>query len=115
MKSQLVKIGADIHRLTRHMILTTRPLSADLDFALAEWQKNKENQFWRRVVTRCLFALLEAVLWNMKKIVPQTAQVSGVQLSNDDLEAVNEERIVVTNGRSERKRRFLPLKDNMKA
>lgn len=111
----LIERAKEIMRMNRHMSLTLAPLYADLDFAFAEWLKNKENQFWRRTLIRCLLAVIEALLWNMKNIVPKVAGLSGVQLTADEFVIVNEVRVVMNAGKPENRKKFLPFRHNIKA
>lgn len=115
MDNQLQRAAAEIQKLTRHMGLTIDPLQADLNFAGTQLQKDRTNQFWRRTVIRCLLAVTEAVLWNMKHIAPQIASVSGVQLTSAELEVAHEERTVTVNGKRESRPKFPRFRDNVKA
>jgi hypothetical protein len=76
----------EVRKLVRSMQLTVLPLNADLMMAGGQWQKDRPNQFWRRTVIRCLLALLEASLWNMKNTAPKIAVISEVKLSPKELE-----------------------------
>jgi hypothetical protein len=112
---KLFQQAQEIMRLNRHMSLTLDPLFADLNFAFGEWRKKKDDQFWRRTLIRCLLAVTEALLWNMKNIVPKVAAVSSIQLTVDELATVNEVRVVMNAGKAENRKKFLPFRDNLKA
>lgn len=84
--ARLREAHSAVLKLVRSMVLTVSPLNSDLRFASNCWENDKSNQFWRRTVIRCLLALLEAVLWNMKNIAPKIASVSEIQLSNKELD-----------------------------
>jgi hypothetical protein len=83
---QLGKEIDEVRKLVRSMQLTILPLNSDLLTASDHWLKDKSNQFWRRTVIRCLLALLEAALWNMKNTAPKIAVISEVTLSPKELE-----------------------------
>jgi hypothetical protein len=83
---QLGKEIDEVRKLVRSMQLTILPLNADLMAAGEHWQKDRASQFWRRTVIRCLLALLEAALWNMKNTAPKIAVISEVMLSPKELE-----------------------------
>ncbi len=83
-------------KLIRHMRLTLGPLKTDYD----ENSGNKNQQFWRRAVIRCLLANLEAMIWNMKNIIPKIGLITSVQFTIEELEVVNEEKTVKINFKS---------------
>ena len=114
-KKALLQQAQEIQKLIRRMNLTLDPLQADLDFTLAEWSKNEQNQFWRRTLVRCLLALTEALLWNMKRVVPKVAAVSGNQLSADELSVATEKRVTTRNGKLVQKQLRLKFRDNVRA
>jgi hypothetical protein len=114
MNNQLQQNAAEIGKLVRQMALTVAPLQADLHFADNQLAREKGSQFWRRTVIRCLLAVIESVLWNMKHVTPKAAAISHVPLTNDELEVLNEERTVTANGKIERRRKFLPFRENVK-
>jgi hypothetical protein len=111
----LLKRAEEISKMQRHMGLTVDPLYADLNFAFEQWLKDKGNQFWRRTLIRCLLAVLEALLWNMKNMIPKVSAISGVQLTADELAIATEVRVTVKNGKTEERKKFLPFPDNLKA
>lgn len=113
--SRLQKDRAEVRKLTRHMAITIAPLEADLNFAANQWAKDTQSQFWRRTVIRCHLAVAEALLWNMKHIAAKIACISGLQLTQDELEVAHEERVVMVNGKPERRPKFLKFRDNLKA
>ncbi len=84
-------------KLIRHMRLTLGPLKTDYEFAENQLSNdensgNKNQQFWRRAVIRCLLANLEAMIWNMKNIIPKIGLITSVQFTIEELEVVNEEK-----------------------
>ena len=96
------------------MKLTIQPLEADLKFARAHLDAAPANQFWRRTVIRCLLALAEALLWNLRQVIPMSARTSGNSLTPQDLEDVLEIRTVTKNGRIETHNNFLKFRDSVK-
>ncbi|MGA2657894.1 MAG: hypothetical protein ABSH34_10280 [Verrucomicrobiota bacterium] len=107
--------AAEIRRLNQHMMLTILPLQADVDFATVQLVVDRKSQFWRRTVIRCGLALVEATLWNMKHILPTVATFSGVQLTPDELEMINEEKTRIKDGQPVTRPNLLPFRDNVKA
>ena len=63
---------------------------------------------------RCLLALTEAVIWNMKNVSVKIAAFSTITLTPDELSIALEQRTVVKNGKSETRPKYLPFKDNIK-
>jgi hypothetical protein len=103
--ADLIQAAIGIRKLIRHMGLTMEPLERDVNFAgvqlLNDENTGKEHQqFWRRMVIRCLLAATEALLWNMKHIAPKVAYVSRVQLAPEEIKITE--------------RKFLRFPDNVK-
>jgi len=115
MKDQRTNHVAEILKLNRHMKLTILPLQNDVDFAADQLALNGNSQFWRRTAIRCGLALLEATLWNMKHISPIVASLSGVRLTPDDLQTINEEKAGIKNGQPFARRQFPRFRANVKA
>lgn len=112
----LLRQAQEIQHLQEQMSLTLDPLYADLNFAFTEWLKQKESQFWRRTLIRCILVVTESSVWNMKNMVPKLADISGVQLTARELLTAKEVRIGLDKDGNESERpKFLPLRDNIKA
>ena len=110
--------ATEIIKLIRHMRLTLEPLEADFEFAAMQLSIDensgcKHQQFWRRTLIRCLLANIEAMLWNMKNIIPKIALVSCVQLTSQELEVVNEKKLVNANGKIEARKYFPQFRENL--
>lgn len=115
MNDQLQAYGEEVRKLISLMKLTLLPLESDMNFAVAELTKAPKDQFWRRTVIRCLLATAEAMLWNMRHITPKIALVSLVQLTSKEMEALNEMREIIKEGKPELRRKWLPFPDAVKA
>lgn len=107
----LIQKAEQVQQLREQMAHTLEPLYGDANFALAEWLKDKGNQFWRRTLIRCILVVIEAVIWNMKNMIPRLAGISGVPLSVFELEVVNE-RSVKPDGQT--KTKYIRFPENLK-
>ena len=112
---QLEVMTAQVTALQEQMSETLMHLYADMEAALAEWRKNTGDQYRRRILVRCIFATIEAVIWNIKNSLPKLAEISGVQLSSDEIAVATEVRIVEKDGQRIEKKNFLRFRDNLKA
>lgn len=115
MPESLEQKATTIGRMLSNLNLTLAPLEADLGFAGQQWAKDKGNQFWRRTMIRCFLAYTEALLWNMRAIVPNAMDLIGVQLSTAEREVIEERRKAVVDGVQVTKSKFLPFRDSFKA
>lgn len=107
-QSELLRHQEELNKLLRHLDLVIRPLDADYNLAGKYWREDKKNeQFWSRVVIRCLFADIEARLFHLRKAALKMGEVRKVTFTNDEIEILTE---IKTNG----KPKFLPLKDSAK-
>lgn len=77
----------------RAMCSVVEILDADLRRADVEWHKDRTNQFWARMTIRCMFALIEAMLWHSRQIAPEVAKAKGVILTANDMRVITEKRI----------------------
>jgi hypothetical protein len=107
-QSELLRHEKELNKLLRHMGLVIGPLDADYYLAGKYWREDKKNeQFWSRVVIRCLFADIEARLFHLRKAALKMGEVRKVAFTNDEMEILTE---IKANG----KPKFLPLKDSVK-
>jgi hypothetical protein len=87
--SELVK---NKRKLIRNMKLTIEPLEHDFKYARAQLNLEPSSQFWRRTAIRCLLALAEALLWNLRQIALKAASQLGNQLEQREEEKLLETR-----------------------
>jgi len=89
-------------------------LDSDVNFALEQWQKAPDSQFWRRTLLRCCCASAEGTLSLLKQITPVCAEFFGVSLTDSDMKIVTECRTYIEAGVTKTKPAFLPFRDNLK-
>jgi hypothetical protein len=113
--ADLMRAAAEMEKYHRCMKLTLAPLQSDMDFALEHLISDQKNQqFWRRTIIRCLLAYTEALLWNLKNGIPIISSISGIELTSSDLDIIREKRTVEINGQIELRPKFLKFRDNLK-
>lgn len=107
--------ATQVTALQERMSETLKHLYADMGVAFQEWRKDTNDQYRRRTLIRCIFATIEAVVWNIKNSLPKLAEISGVQLSSDETAVATEMRFVEKDGEKTEKKHFLRFRDNLKA
>ena len=90
MKQDIFHNRQRIRSQLNQLRLTATVLDSDLRFAIQNHRADPSSQFWRRTVIRCLMALMEAVVWNMKQLAPKVAEISGVVLTPKELQLAAE-------------------------
>jgi aldehyde:ferredoxin oxidoreductase len=77
-----IRLGAD----------TYQPLNADFERARTSWRQDR-SQFWTRTSVRCLFAVVEAILFQFRKMAEHVSQVTGVTFEPEEVAILTEQRI----------------------
>jgi hypothetical protein len=109
-QEELTKKALELAKLVRQCGMTNAPLAADLNFAIQQWQSDRQSQFWSRTSIRCLCASVEAVLFGFRKMAEQMAPLSRIQFDSREVEILSE--IQVRDGVERPK--WLPFVDSVK-
>lgn len=96
------------------MTSTSSVLRSDLNRASEAWKADRQDQFWRRNVVRCVFAFTEALLWYLRRITPILAEVNNAQFSEDELLLLEESKKVNRGGVEVVMPKYLPFPDGVK-
>jgi hypothetical protein len=86
-------------------------LMADLRRSSEELRKNYEDQFWRRIAIRAMAAAVDGIIFSLKEMAHSSAELNGLQLSDDDNKFLLERKAKLRKGG---KPKFFSFKDNFK-
>jgi hypothetical protein len=92
-QQELKRKAAELANLVSRCGLTYAPLAADLTFAIKEWQRDKQSQFWSRTAIRCLCACVEATLFSFRKMAEEMGSLSKIKFEPDEIAILSETQI----------------------
>jgi hypothetical protein len=101
--------------LFNNMERTLAPLESDARETFNQWRQDKQSQFWARAAIRCLCAVVEAKLFNVRRLAEKIAAATRVQFNQEEIDVLTEQKANVdSNGNQTLKPYWLPFRDSVK-
>jgi hypothetical protein len=110
----LLEKGVNLQKLINLSSLTIQPLQSDYNYAVDQWQKNRNSQFWSRTAIRCLCAHIEATLFTFRTMAEKIGALSNAQFNKEEMEVLTEQRKVIVKGVETARPKWLQFPDSLK-